>query len=768
MKSGKLLFYSVVAIVLMSLFFARGQAHAVLTKQLSYQGRLFDASGQPVPNGTYSVVFSIYNVNAGGAPLWTETQNVQVNAGGFSAYLGSVTPLAVPFNEDYFLGIKVGADPEMTPRLKLAVVGTSAFALDAANLGGQPPSSYAPAVHTHSFGSLTGAVALTPTVTQIIQATSGSVVPLGIKGQTGQSVPVFSVEDSAGNPKLVVAPDGHVLIPASNQLHVANINNDSPTGPMGNMNVDITNNAADSFFRVNNPDLSFSAKLFVEGDIQTGGNFIQKMTPGALNIKAPGQIILNASDAAAPTSVNIINDDATQVANLSVEGIVDIAGTGIKHNAPGAFTFALNDAGNTILNITNPGAGTASLQVEGATVVTSVNGIVANPSATQSIIAQNASTTPLSIKSAVSPTAPIFEVLDDASVRKFAVMPDGHVFIPGNNQLHVLNINNDSPTGPMGNISVDVMNAAADASLIVGNSDPSFKANLVVEGNVLIGNPAVTAAGVSVYETAAGINGGRFEINNASSTSSGIHAETNGTGYAVYGLQTGTGRAGKFDITNASNTSSLIHGNNAGTGSLLTLQQGGVNKFVVANNGNVSFGTANPVISATGAGANITIDANDAAASTVTITNSGTGVAKLSVEGGIDFNGNLVNSSGLATINLDIPGATNKTFVINNSLGGVANLLVEGGIAAFNGTNNVPVSNVNVQQLIVSEAKSGTCPSFVVTFPVTFTGIPNVIVTQDGGGAFKSPYVSTVSQSGFTMNCSSGAFNFYYLAIGDK
>ncbi len=736
------------ALVFALVVLAVSVAHAALTKQLSYQGRLLDASGVPVPNGTYTVVFSIYNVSTGGSPLWTETQNVAVDKGGFAVYLGSVTPLTVLFNEDYFLGIKVGSDPEMTPRLKLAVVGTSAFALDAGQLGGQPPSNYALTGHTHSFGSLTGAVAVSPSTNQVVQGTSGSVTPLGIKGQTGQSVPYFTVEDNAGGRLFAIMQDGHVIIPSPNVLHIAKMDNDSPGGPMGNITVDVINNTSPSQFRIVNSDASFNAELFVESDIQLGGNFIRKTTPGTLNVKSPGAININASDAAAPTSVNILNDDATQVANLTVEGVVDIAGTGIKHNAPGTFNFSLNDAGNTILNITNPGTGTASLQVEGATVVTSVNGVVANPSATQTITAQNAATTALSIKSAASPTAPIFEVLDDASVRKFAVMSDGHVFIPGSNQLHVLNMNNDSPTGPMGNMNIDVMNSTGNSKLVLQNSDASFQTVLDVEGAVLVGGPVFLTARVSAEEKGTTNYAGYFRVNNAGNSNAAVLGSTNGTGVAVAGTTTGTNAAGYFEVNNASNAGAAltsttngtgpafaanatgngvaIFGESTGAGALLVLKQGGVNKFIVGNTGNITFGSATPSIFASGAGANLTIDANDAAASTVTITNTGTGVAKLSVEGAI---------------------------------------------TAFNGSNGVPVTGGAAQQLIQSGSLGSiSCPTgATINFPTAYSGVPIVVIVPYGGASSLNFSVGSTTSTNFNVSCNpGGTININWIAIGDK
>lgn len=94
-------------------------AHAAVPSTMSYQGVLTDG-GVHVPDGTYALAFSLYDASANGTLLWTETQaNVPVTGGLFSVVLGSATPLGVPFDQQYWLGIAVGADPEMVPRTPL-------------------------------------------------------------------------------------------------------------------------------------------------------------------------------------------------------------------------------------------------------------------------------------------------------------------------------------------------------------------------------------------------------------------------------------------------------------------------------------------------------------------------------------------------------------------------------------------------------------------------------------------------------------------------
>jgi len=98
-------------------------AQATAPSTMSYQGRLTDGAGTNVPDGPYAVTFKLYDAATGGALLWTETQaSVAVTGGLFSVVLGSTTPLAVPFDRQYWLGITVAADPEMTPRTPLTSV----------------------------------------------------------------------------------------------------------------------------------------------------------------------------------------------------------------------------------------------------------------------------------------------------------------------------------------------------------------------------------------------------------------------------------------------------------------------------------------------------------------------------------------------------------------------------------------------------------------------------------------------------------------------
>jgi YVTN family beta-propeller protein len=95
-------------------------AWAALPNTINYQGYLRNTNGTPV-SSQVTVVFSLYTTSSGGTPLWTESRNITPANGIYSHHLGSVTPFPAGLfaNDSLWLGVKVGNDPEMTPREQL-------------------------------------------------------------------------------------------------------------------------------------------------------------------------------------------------------------------------------------------------------------------------------------------------------------------------------------------------------------------------------------------------------------------------------------------------------------------------------------------------------------------------------------------------------------------------------------------------------------------------------------------------------------------------
>jgi len=96
-------------------------AWADVPQTINYQGKLTDNIGNPVGDGDYQITFTIYNAPTGGTSQWTSgVQTVPVAGGLFNYQLQfSSTDHALFTDTLRWLGIKVGSDPEITPRTKL-------------------------------------------------------------------------------------------------------------------------------------------------------------------------------------------------------------------------------------------------------------------------------------------------------------------------------------------------------------------------------------------------------------------------------------------------------------------------------------------------------------------------------------------------------------------------------------------------------------------------------------------------------------------------
>jgi len=105
--------------------------HSQIPRTLSYQGLLTDSLGTPFPDGPYSITFKLYPTSSGGSASWQEGKLVQVTRSVFSTTLGDAVPITLPFDIQYWLGVQVGTDPELTPRVSLSSVGYSMRAINA-------------------------------------------------------------------------------------------------------------------------------------------------------------------------------------------------------------------------------------------------------------------------------------------------------------------------------------------------------------------------------------------------------------------------------------------------------------------------------------------------------------------------------------------------------------------------------------------------------------------------------------------------------------
>jgi hypothetical protein len=142
MKRGKI-FSVIMVLAFLAAVASKGQS---VPQFISYQGRLTDNAGLPLDGVNVDLTFTFYSADTGGETYLAVQQNsIPVSKGIYNVLIGSgtITPgtentLAEVFqnHEDVWMGMKVGEDPEMTPRQRITSV---AYALKAGHADSSDP-----------------------------------------------------------------------------------------------------------------------------------------------------------------------------------------------------------------------------------------------------------------------------------------------------------------------------------------------------------------------------------------------------------------------------------------------------------------------------------------------------------------------------------------------------------------------------------------------------------------------------------------------------
>ena len=92
---------------------------------INYQGMLTNDEGVPL-SGSFDLTFRIFDDSTSGVQKWAETQyGIMVTDGLFCVNLGDSTAIDLPFDENYWLEIEVGAYGSLSPRTRIVSVGYS-------------------------------------------------------------------------------------------------------------------------------------------------------------------------------------------------------------------------------------------------------------------------------------------------------------------------------------------------------------------------------------------------------------------------------------------------------------------------------------------------------------------------------------------------------------------------------------------------------------------------------------------------------------------
>jgi hypothetical protein len=186
-------------------------------------GALVDATGTP-RTGVVALTFTLYEEPIGGTPLWTEQQQVTLNADGrYSVALGATTSgLPVDMFRSgtaRWLGVRLAGEPE-EPRSQLLAVPYAIAANEAATLNGRPAADFA------------RAAALKETVDEVVAAEADRLAgdpSTGIQATVNQ-IPKFTSSGGAVDDSALTDAGGFIGVGTTTPNYLFQIH--APTGPV--------------------------------------------------------------------------------------------------------------------------------------------------------------------------------------------------------------------------------------------------------------------------------------------------------------------------------------------------------------------------------------------------------------------------------------------------------------------------------------------------------------------------------------------------------
>jgi hypothetical protein len=342
-------------------------ADAVVPLIVNFSGVLSDVNNKPA-TGIVGVTFSLYKDAQGGAPLWTETQNIRPDKfGHYSAMLGSASSQGLPaaifaVGEARWVGVRVQEQDEQ-PRFLLVAVPYALKALDAETVGGKPASAFVlanPSVATSTPAS-TGAAAQRPPRT-IVPPVGGSgtagFLPEWKTGTTLKNSALF--ENATGDMGVATStPSQKFEIDQGNAL-VRGTDNFSKAGDTAFIYVGDTNHPLEA--------------IHSSSGTHSGGLVLGAFkAPQAIYVQdGTGNVGIGSGTTAPAARLAVANTSASAVyaqsASASKIGALIQPTSGLWGDNGGSGNFAIvgtADDGLPLIGINNSPSGNAGMLVEG-------------------------------------------------------------------------------------------------------------------------------------------------------------------------------------------------------------------------------------------------------------------------------------------------------------------------------------------------------------------------------------------------------------------
>jgi hypothetical protein len=323
-------------------------ASATVPRLIRFSGAVKDADGKP-RMGVTGITFALYKDQEGGAALWTEVQNVQLDGNGrYTALLGASTAEGVPLevfsaNEARWLGVQPEDQAEQ-PRVLLVSVPYALKAAEAESLGGKPASAYV-------LSPTAGPLAASPTkAASPAAACSTPPCPVITPGGTASFIPMFTDPTTVQN-----SPIAENLC-AGTGLPCVGIGNSNPTRTL-DVNGEIRVAGGNIFMQRNLTDLAgrrnwaWGTETFNVGDVSLFVSTSNTAFPSVpvftalsnanmgIGLPTPAaklDVLGNGNFVASASGVIALSAQATDAANFNtaIRGLADgAAGAGVVGEA---------------------------------------------------------------------------------------------------------------------------------------------------------------------------------------------------------------------------------------------------------------------------------------------------------------------------------------------------------------------------------------------------------------------------------------------------
>ena len=325
---------------------------AQIPQTMNYQGRLEDNSGNPVSDGNYTIVFTIYDAATNGNSLWTETRTVTTEDGFFNLTLGENTAININSNQQIWLNISIGGN-DLTPRTKLSgsLSSLSSKSIENTTTAGNSVVS--------SINSSTGGVdaskiadgSVSNTEFQLLDGVTSAIVGISdsqtLTNKTLTDASTFIVDNTddtkklkfelstitPGNTRTITVPDANTTIVGTDA-----------TQTLTNKTIDASSNTITNIF----PDQSGNSGKFLSTD---GTNLSWETAGGGGGSSLPEVIELSLSTKDTVKTTSYINITDTQP-TLEADAVYLVKGLlGAKRLGSSNINIDFNYSGTSSLNL---------------------------------------------------------------------------------------------------------------------------------------------------------------------------------------------------------------------------------------------------------------------------------------------------------------------------------------------------------------------------------------------------------------------------------